>query len=506
MTKVLRKLNRIDEPELCFAYGQQTAFSKDGLLWFGPLDDVQSARVIRVGFIGSNHGEVLYKKWVNEINSPIDGEGKNHHIPFPGFEAIFGMFWPDNPVCSIIIPEHEIISTIRIKDRHQAIYNTVSLYESKIKKYINEEDVSVDLWFVVIPEDVYKYGRPLSKVPGTLAETAPLLMNKKQALKIKSEPSLFEEDNEVAELYEYDLHFHNQLKARLLNAKQVIQVVRETTLSPESFMLNDRPTRKLQDKASVAWNLCTTAFFKASGPPWRLAGVREGVCYVGLVFKIDQTAKDPRNACCGAQMFLNSGDGVVFRGAVGPWYNTESKQFHLPKEKAKEIVEQVIESYSKKHGFVPKELFIHGTTAINDEEWNGFCEASPDGTKVISIQIRSENRFKLYSSGVHPIVRGAWLQTQRNKGYLWTKGFIPRLGTYPGREVPNPLSISISRGEAKLSQVMQDILGLTKINFNRCDFADGKPVTLRFADHVGEILTAIPTTHNIPPLPFKHYI
>jgi hypothetical protein len=55
--------------------------------------------------------------------------------------------------------------------------------------------------------------------------------------------------------------------------------------------------------------------------------------------------------------------------------------------------------------------------------------------------------------------------------------------------------------------VMQDILGLTKLNYNACRFADGEPVTLKFADAVGEVLTAGPIEKlDLPPLPFKHYI
>jgi hypothetical protein len=70
----------------------------------------------------------------------------------------------------------------------------------------------------------------------------------------------------------------------------------------------------LQDPASVAWNLSTTIFYKADGKPWRIAEVREGVCYVGLVFKLLDNVKGRDNACCGAQMFLGSGEGVVFKG------------------------------------------------------------------------------------------------------------------------------------------------------------------------------------------------
>jgi hypothetical protein len=39
-----------------------------------------------------------------------------------------------------------------------------------------------------------------------------------------------------------------------------------------------------------------------------------------VVFKLLDNVKGRDNACCGAQMFLGSGEGVVFKGAVGPWY------------------------------------------------------------------------------------------------------------------------------------------------------------------------------------------
>ena len=79
--------------------------------------------------------------------------------------------------------------------------------------------------------------------------------------------------------------------------------------------------------------------------------------------------------------------------------------------------------------------------------------------------------------------------------YLWTVGFVPRLQTYTGKEAPNPLF-----GFCKT------VHALTKLNYNACIFADGEPVTLKFADRVGEILTAGPIGTDTPPLPFKFYI
>jgi hypothetical protein len=97
------------------------------------------------------------------------------------------------------------------------------------------------------------------------------------------------------------------------------------------------------------------------------------------------------------------------------------------------------------------------------------------------------------------------LQYDNNKAYLWANGFIPRFQTQIGLEVPNPLEIIITRGDASIDTVCKDILGLTKLNYNACIYGDGIPVTLKFAESVGEILTAGKDI-KAGVLPFKHYI
>jgi hypothetical protein len=209
-------------------------------------------------------------------------------------------------------------------------------------------------------------------------------------------------------------------------------------------------------------------------------------------------------------MFLDSGDGVVFKGAVGPWYSPKKGEFHLSRAAATKLVSLAIDTFkndpNNKEQSPPKELFLHGRTMFNDEEWTGFQDAiDPNKTNLVGVRIKTEKTLKLYRLGSHPILRGlAHLQDSRT-GYLWTSGFVPRLQTYDGKEVPRPLLIDISRGEAELSTVMGDIMSLTKLNYNACKFGGGSPVTLRFADAVGEILTAGPLESGAP-LSFKYYI
>ncbi len=204
-------------------------------------------------------------------------------------------------------------------------------------------------------------------------------------------------------------------------------------------------------------------------------------------------------------MFLDSGDGMVFRGNLGPWYNPETKEFHLKRKDAYELLTQSLEAFKEKSGFYPEQIFIHARTNFDDYEWEGFSSAASGKATVVGIKIRSDGTFKIYRDYSYCVPRGTVLQVTDTQGYLWTRGFIPRLQTQMGLEVPNPLSIEITRGNVDFETVCKDVLALTKLNYNACIFADGLPVTLRFANSIGEVLTA---GRNVKTevLMFKHYI
>ncbi len=502
------KLIQLAEPQLTFGYQQQMEHPKDGLFLFGPLADPAHPAEMRIGVIGTAEGLACFREWTKRIRGFLPSANRDapHHASGPGFEAVFNTVWPEKPITEIAVDAIALANAIRIKNRHEAISKSVKLFEEPIRRFLRQNEAPPTMWFVVIPEDVHRFGRPKSTVPTNERIEGDAHLTRKSGMKVLELGSLFPADREAAEIYRYELNFHHQLKAKLLDEKAVIQIVRETTLTPEKFLdSSGRQLRATQDSATIAWNLCTTAFFKSSGKPWKLADVRPGVCYVGLVFKKDDTAVGSANACCGAQMFLDSGDGVVFRGAVGPWYSEADRSFHLTRGKAAELMALVVDAYKDLHGVPPAELFIHGKARFSDEEWEGFCSSVPQGTKLVGVRIRPTTELKLFRLGKKPVLRGTAFMAKTRLGYLWTKGFVPRLATYPGWEVPNPLLIETHRGDAQLERVMADAMGLTKINFNACVFADGLPVTLKFADAVGDILTAAPVG-DLPPLPFRYYI
>jgi hypothetical protein len=471
---------------------------------------------VRYGVIGTAEGIRRFRSWAKTltgfIDVPVPGPRSRavepQHVPFPGFAAAFHADWPAEPTHVIDdLDQAEIEQTLNIANRHEAIRSTVDLFVARLVSENNRVESPPALWFVVIPEKVYELGRPQSSVRKDDRVMGVVTVSQRRARQLAVQPTLFGEEEREAQVYQYATHFRRQLKARLLKEKIVTQIVRETTLTPEEFRKeNGMLVRRVEDPATIAWKLGTGAYYKAGGKPWQLANVRPGVCYVGLVYKRSDLTSDKRYACCAAQMFLTDGEGVVFRGALGPWFQTDTKQFHLDRMAAKSLIQMVVGEYKRLHGTPPKELFIHAKSAFTDEEWAGFKEGSVPETNLVGVQIAdARDDLKLFRPGSYPVIRGTVLYTSERTAYLWTSGYAPRLDTYMGPETPNPITVRVLRGDCPLETVLSDVLGLTKINFNSCLHNDRLPVTIRFANAVGDVLISAPMDSE-PKLPFKFYI
>lgn len=508
------RVEHLPEPPLVFAYGQRTAHPKDGLFLYGPHEKAAKTKEIRLGLIGTAGGIGHFRAWAKNIarKVAVPPPGKTekadrlHLANFPGLEPAFGISFDPDECVGYAIDAKEIDRVTRIVNLHEAVSKTVRLYAEKARRHIKNDERAVDVWILILPEIIFERCRPQAKRTGLPKEVGDFGRKQKARSDLPLLAPLLVEAGE--EIFDDTPDFHRLAKAEFLSIAPT-QLLRETTLAPEAFKNNaGYPVRKTQDAATVAWNLTTGLYYKTQPrPPWKLAEVRPRVCYVGLVYK--NLPNDPNDhACCAAQMFLNEGDGVVFRGANGPW-KTGDYEYHLKRDAAKKLISLVLETYSDNHGGPPKELFVHGQTYFNDEEWKAFEDAAPKETNVVGVRIRATSgEMKLFRDGDYPVLRGDALLLDDRNAYLWTTGYVPQLDTYIGPETPNPLFITVLRSKNEmpdLKSVLVDIMGLTKINYNSCNFNDGLPVTVRFAQMVGDVLT-MGAAKDAEKQPFKFYI
>ena len=130
----------------------------------------------------------------------------------PGFSAAYNSLWPTKPRTIIdTVNPGALSDALRISNRNEAIKAAVDLYVNALIARCDRMEDPPSFWFVVIPEEVYDLGRPLSKVPPKEKIQGIVRMTKAQAAKLADEPTLFGLDETEADVYKYALHFRRQL-------------------------------------------------------------------------------------------------------------------------------------------------------------------------------------------------------------------------------------------------------------------------------------------------------
>lgn len=136
----------------------------------------------------------------------------------------------------IEIPPGVLTKKVNIDDRHQRVHQTVSVFADRLMDVARTEDTSVDVWFVVIPYVVYQNCRPGSNVSTEIRIKSTSSVGSKLGRRLLRWPSLFAQENVDAQVYMYDVDFHNPLKARLLASRMLTQAKARTTVCDRTFL------------------------------------------------------------------------------------------------------------------------------------------------------------------------------------------------------------------------------------------------------------------------------
>jgi hypothetical protein len=170
--------------------------------------------------------------------------------------------------------------------------------------------------------------------------------------------------------------------------------------------------------------------------------------------------------------------------------NRGDKKAHLDARGAENLLKRAIALYEGHHTGKPSRVVVHKTSRYWPEELEGFKRAVGDIQRFDFLTLeRLDLRFMRL--GQEPPIRGTVITLEPRHYLLFTVGYVPFLGLYPGMRVPAPLEVVEHHGTSGALDVCREILALTKVNWNSCAFASGEPITIQFARTVGRILTEI---------------
>src|ERR1700722_4157060 len=359
-----------EEPQLEFASGGLLEHPRDGLTLFGPADSkgITKPAQLSYGIIGTQNGVTAFREFVEAMGRPIltDDYLDEFRWPhFPGFEAAFHATLDPEPAWENELDTLVLKNAATERDDHKRVFGVTSLFLNQMRAVTKDE--SFHFFVVVVPDFVFTNCRRVSRFQGGHGFRLSKREQRLRALML----DFFETYEPEQYLWSFD--FRSQIKARAMELGIPIQIIRESTLRLPKVerRVGGRQLTPLSDRA---WNLSTALYYKSGGKPWKLNGVREGVCHVGISFKNTETGN---TAGCSQQMFSDDGDGTVISGDEGNWAGERKGEYHLNKDSTRRLLSNVLNAYQSHHGKKPAEVFLHSRSRINKEEIEGYQMAFP---------------------------------------------------------------------------------------------------------------------------------
>ena len=487
------------EPDLVFGNQGEEKDPRLGMSKFGPYyspgENAPSPARIRIGLIGTGETIGWGEKVIARLGEPVASAHTNKWL-YPDYE---GFSLESQVRCEfsivdtqdgLILPQ-ETKEVLSFADANHRIAAASNLLASKVERFLLE-DSPPEVLLIALPPDIEEFcgigdrtrgaKRPsfteqeklLGRIP-RIWPTIPGRLGPGGHRRARATP-------------EKDYDLRNALKGKVMRMKQAVPVQILRAEPARKFLTGSGVEDGSLIPAHFAWNLATGLYYKAKGRPWRLAKLPIGTCYVGVSFFQDLRSPDRRLQTSMAQVFTHSGDGFVLRGSE-VMVDEGSKEAHLSETQAKELLSGVLRKYRDKAGIDAHRVVIHKTSGFSSEETAGFL--SEIGQRPYDlVSFHSDDPVRLLRYRDFPVLRGTLLSLSNEDHLLYTSGYIPRIRTYPGVRVPEPLHLR-HHGSSPVRSVAAEILGLTKLNWNTTSFATRRPITLEFARQVGKVLSEL---------------
>lgn len=477
----------LDEPLLEFGTGTESRI-KEGLTAFGPYSLSLGARhpqQVRVGLVGPAGPTSKARSFLNRMQDSIPtlGDMQVQRPPFPGFKSTFQSDLLFDDSWRYIIPEDRLAAALAL-DAPKAFRELLALWTAGFEELRVHRDPPPDLILCAIPDEVIKHCRRVRFAD------APVKQNEQLSL-FDAEPESIEAVTGPEALLERD--FRRALKASAMRVPVPIQIVTPNLFGPI-------PGRH-DDPASRAWNLGVALFYKAGGAPWRVATPAVDTLYIGISFH-HRWHRGGHSVTAGlAQAFYPGSEGFALRG--GEVEKTpDDLRLRLSEDEADRLVSRVLEQYRLRRSRDPRRVVIHKTTAFTDGERIGARRALDNVPETQFVALRSSN-FRLLRQGDYPPPRGA-LTTIGDRAFLLTTGYQANRRTYKGSHIPVPIDLVADDG-VDVNQAAEDVMALTKLNWNSAADHMAIPVTLAFAQKVGTIMAEVAEDEE-PQTRFSYYI
>jgi hypothetical protein len=443
-----------EEPELSFAEQGRHVDPKIGINLFGPRSygTDRHRSEVHFGFIGTGESIEAAARFYEKCSTGVEGD--KEHEPFPGCNRELGLRLDlrIDTRAAEIITSSELDGLRAARFRRERFENALTLLDDKLR-ILKLKDRPIDYVVFAVPEDLYDLCSTVDYTDATIGRVHQDLRRAFKVIAMK----------------------HDKSTQIILNRTTTDEIV----------------NRQVDHKSVRAWNLFAGLYFKVDGIPWAPCGLDSESCYVGVAFYRPKTSQSYLRASL-AQAFDDRGEGFVLRGREFEWNEEKNgRSPHLPPEAAEELINGVVRRYKQERKTFPRRIVIHKSSEFWPGEREGFTAGLKQVAQADLVALRSSSRVRLIREGLYPPLRGTAFHCGEVT-HFYTTGYLKQLERYPHGHVPSPIEIYDHHGDSSKAKLIEEILMLTKMNWNSAEFCGAMPITLRFAHLVGDILREMP--------------
>ena len=448
------------EPQLSFTNKNTTKISKDfhpmrGLVNHRPYDYPLMGKVfanqINLGVICPNKYSQRFYDFLNNINlKHKPNVNPDYLIEYPGFYSTYNV-----PINIPVIGENKWLDNTFNTNSSDIKENSLKLTRqitSKIDQLVNSNSQLVITIFIPTEWQGYRS---------------------------------YDEEYEHFDLHDY-------IKAFAATKGVATQLIEEDTLE-ESLL------------CQKFWWLSLAFYVKSLRSPWILANTDNRTAFAGIGYSIKKNKNNTEIVLGCSHIYNSEGQGLKYKlSKVDDFIFDKQKNPYLSYNDAFQLGISIRELFLTSMDYLPQRVVIHKRTHFKIEEKNGLIDslsmAGINNIDLIEINYEPDVRFfstRVYNSQLQidnfPISRCTCIQIDDFTALLWTHGIVPSIRNerykyyLGGRSIPAPLKITKHYGQSNLSTIANEILGLTKMNWNSFDLYTKLPATLNSSSEISRI-------------------
>jgi hypothetical protein len=298
--------------------------------------------------------------------------------------------------------------------------------------------------------------------------------------------TLFEGYRNEAERFDV----HDFVKAFCVQRGTATQFLREDTLA-DAY------------QCRVWWWLSLALYVKGVRTPWVLESLAQDTAFVGLGFSIDPYADPGQHVVLGcSHIYSARGEGLQYRLSKVENAIVRHNNPFMSKDDARRTGDTIRQLFFDARFKLPDRVVLHKRTPFSKDEREGLVEGLAGVRSIDMLEIQIDNALRYVASvpgrdgsvdeDNYPVRRGTAMKLDDWTALVWVHGATsaldPRRKYFQGkRRIPAPLTVRRHAGKTDLQQIAEEILGLSKMNWNTFDLYTKFPATLHSSNEIARI-------------------